>query len=478
MSNAYQNSRTLRRLAADHGALHSQPLPPNYLFPTTGSGSDNLTELDILLAGPAHTPFAAGVFKLHLTVPPTYPQVPPTAHFRTPIFHPNVDPQTGAVCVETLKRDWDTKLTLRDILIVIGCLLIQPNPDSALNAEAGGLIQEDYNAFARRVTLMTSIHAVVPLDLKAAVKEAQNRGQETAQGEQDERIERKDFAEEPAAPPRRRRLGVTARQRATAPSRRSEGSPTGAPARRRRPAETTEPLVLPVCNDDVFGSARHSPQQLGSGKQRVDDDSMTDTDQNQENDETKSPAKAPTPRVTTPRRPKGSAVPLGELTMDDPASEDSSDGEQEYPPSPRKSPKKSPKKQPQLHWSDEARPESSRDAMRRAPNITPPMNLFNKPLAVESPFSFTSSPRKTQQRPLTPARPGSSGKGLFGFATPQDDRSVFKTKSPSSSEKKRIEERRKAELNAKLWKLCDGDIERWNRGDFDREPFKLKAGRW
>ena len=160
--------------------MRNQPLPPNYLFTPDVSDVDDLTQLDILLAGPTHTPFASGVWKLHLTIPTDFPQQPPTAHFRTPIFHPNVDPQTGGVCVETLKRDWDSKLTLRDVLVTISCLLIQPNPDSALNAEAGALIQEDYNAFARRAELMTSIHAVIPKALQAAVKEAQERGQETS----------------------------------------------------------------------------------------------------------------------------------------------------------------------------------------------------------------------------------------------------------------------------------------------------------
>ncbi|KAF1820914.1 UBC-like protein, partial [Dissoconium aciculare CBS 342.82] len=155
-----QNSRALRRLAAEHATLHND-LPPNYLFPPNG-GADDLTSLDVLLAGPTHTPFAAGLWKLHLNIPPTYPQQPPTAHFRTPIFHPNVDPQTGGVCVETLKRDWDSSYTLSHVLQTISCLLIQPNPDSALNAEAGALLQESYDVFARRAELMTSINATIP----------------------------------------------------------------------------------------------------------------------------------------------------------------------------------------------------------------------------------------------------------------------------------------------------------------------------
>ena len=42
---------------------------------------------------------------------------------------------------------------------VIRCLLIEPNPESALNEEAGKLLLEDYEAYARHARLMTSIHA-------------------------------------------------------------------------------------------------------------------------------------------------------------------------------------------------------------------------------------------------------------------------------------------------------------------------------
>lgn len=60
----------------------------------------------------------------------------------------------------------------------ISCLLIYPNPDSALNSAAGALLQEDYDAFARQAKLMTSIHAPVPTDMKNAVTEAKSRGED------------------------------------------------------------------------------------------------------------------------------------------------------------------------------------------------------------------------------------------------------------------------------------------------------------
>lgn len=164
-----------RRLAADHYVLHDE-LPPNYLFPPDDS-SDDLTQLSILLAGPQGTPYTQGLWRLHLKMPEDYPKSPPKATFRTRIWHPNVEETTGAVCVDTLKRDWKPELTLRDVLITISCLLIYPNPDSALNSAAGALQQEDYEAFARQAKVMTSIHAPVPADMKNAVMEAKLRGE-------------------------------------------------------------------------------------------------------------------------------------------------------------------------------------------------------------------------------------------------------------------------------------------------------------
>ena len=83
-----------------------------------------------------------------------YPQTPPSAHASArKIFHPTVDGSTGAVCVDTLKRDWSADLTLRHVLLTISCLLLCPNPASALNAEAGALLVEDQTAFERRAAM-------------------------------------------------------------------------------------------------------------------------------------------------------------------------------------------------------------------------------------------------------------------------------------------------------------------------------------
>jgi ubiquitin-conjugating enzyme E2 S len=118
----------------------------------------NIADVQADIEGPAGTPFENGKFKLKLVLGSDYPQIPPKGYFITNIFHPNVS-KGGDICVNTLKQDWNPSHGIRHILMVIRCLLIEPFPESALNDEASKLLLEDYEEYARRAKLMTSIHA-------------------------------------------------------------------------------------------------------------------------------------------------------------------------------------------------------------------------------------------------------------------------------------------------------------------------------
>ena len=84
------------------------------------------------------TAYEGGVFKCKLRLESDFPAKPPKGNFLTKIFHPNVAPQTGEICVNTLKKDWSqTGWSLSHIFEVIKCLLIVPFPESSLNEEAG-----------------------------------------------------------------------------------------------------------------------------------------------------------------------------------------------------------------------------------------------------------------------------------------------------------------------------------------------------
>jgi ubiquitin-conjugating enzyme E2 S len=103
------------RIQKDVAGLYKSPPADTVLLSDTGS---DLRRINFLLLGPESTAYYGGAWRVVLEVPAEYPQLPPKAFFETKIFHPNVEPSTGEVCVDTLKRDWTPKLNFRQIILV------------------------------------------------------------------------------------------------------------------------------------------------------------------------------------------------------------------------------------------------------------------------------------------------------------------------------------------------------------------------
>ncbi|XP_055994415.1 ubiquitin-conjugating enzyme E2 S-like [Sorex fumeus] len=122
---------------------------------------EDLTDLQVTIQGPEGTPYAGGLFLMKLLLGKDFPASPPKGFFLTKIFHPNVG-ANGDICVNVLKRDWTAKLGIRHVLLTIKCLLIHPNPESALNEEAGRLLLENYEEYAAWARLLTEIHGGAP----------------------------------------------------------------------------------------------------------------------------------------------------------------------------------------------------------------------------------------------------------------------------------------------------------------------------
>ncbi|BAT85025.1 ubiquitin-conjugating enzyme E2 22 [Vigna umbellata] len=119
---------------------------------------DDFSTIFADMEGPVGTPYENGVFRMKLLLSHDFPHSPPKGFFLTKIFHPNIA-NNGEICVNTLKKDWNPSHGLRHVLIVVRCLLIEPNPESALNEQAGKLLLENYDEYARHARLYTGIHA-------------------------------------------------------------------------------------------------------------------------------------------------------------------------------------------------------------------------------------------------------------------------------------------------------------------------------
>ncbi|KAJ1989696.1 ubiquitin-conjugating enzyme E2 S [Coemansia spiralis] len=145
---------TLRRLLTELGKLQSNP--PEGISVTINE--ELITDISAVIDGPKDTPYEGGKFFIRLTIDENFPDTPPKGVFVTKIFHPNVS-EHGEICVNTLKKDWQKHYGIEHVLITVKCLLIYPNPESALNEEAGRLLLERYDDYARHARIMTEIHA-------------------------------------------------------------------------------------------------------------------------------------------------------------------------------------------------------------------------------------------------------------------------------------------------------------------------------
>nr|XP_047143888.1 ubiquitin-conjugating enzyme E2 S isoform X2 [Hydra vulgaris] len=151
----------LRDVAKQLHSLQSNPPEGIKIFINEG----DLTDIHATIEGPCDTPYEGGLFKMKLVLGKDFPQSPPKGYFLTKIFHPNVA-KNGEICVNTLKKDWNADLGLKHILITVKCLLIYPNPESALNEEAGKLLLEQYAEYSKQAKMITEIYAKPVKEIK------------------------------------------------------------------------------------------------------------------------------------------------------------------------------------------------------------------------------------------------------------------------------------------------------------------------
>ncbi|ORX71352.1 ubiquitin-conjugating enzyme [Linderina pennispora] len=96
------------------------------------------------IPGKEGTPWEGGMYKCMLHFPPEYPTLPPKCQFTPPLFHPNVFP-SGTVCLSILnaEKGWKPALTIKQILLGVADLLVDPNNDDPAQTEAYQMFKRD-----------------------------------------------------------------------------------------------------------------------------------------------------------------------------------------------------------------------------------------------------------------------------------------------------------------------------------------------
>ncbi|KAF5196336.1 Ubiquitin-conjugating enzyme [Thalictrum thalictroides] len=126
--------------------------------PSSSSSLFSLSNIDAEIKGPEGTVYANGVFKIKIQIPDRYPFQPPNVTFATPIYHPNID-NGGRICLDILnlppKGAWQPSLNISTVLMSIGLLLSEPNPDDGLMCEASREYKYNRQTFDEKARSMT-----------------------------------------------------------------------------------------------------------------------------------------------------------------------------------------------------------------------------------------------------------------------------------------------------------------------------------
>ncbi|CAO2647834.1 Nn.00g087560.m01.CDS01 [Neocucurbitaria sp. VM-36] len=111
----------------------------------------NMTKWEVLMDGPDQSVYAGGHFKLEITFPLEYPFKPPVVSFRTKIYHPNVsNDDKGSMCLGLLRPDeWKPPNKVVSVLRLIQTLLIEPNPDDAIEPSIANEYRENRKEFEK-----------------------------------------------------------------------------------------------------------------------------------------------------------------------------------------------------------------------------------------------------------------------------------------------------------------------------------------
>ncbi|KAK3929345.1 Ubiquitin-conjugating enzyme E2 1 [Frankliniella fusca] len=131
-------------------------------------GSD-MTSIKAAIAGKVGTPFEGGMFSVTISIPTEYPFKYPKFHIKDKIFHPNVHPYDGRVCVDLLKEKWSPSITLYAACEVIQALMGEPNPDSPLNVDAACMMGKNREMYDRTALTWTKhfasgVHSYPPYE--------------------------------------------------------------------------------------------------------------------------------------------------------------------------------------------------------------------------------------------------------------------------------------------------------------------------
>lgn len=145
------HSRAYMFLERDYLLLQRQPAWGIEAHPLH---EDNFFEWTATIQGLKDTLWEGGVFVVSLKFSERYNDEPPSIHFHTIPFHPNIDMKTGRPCIDFVDDVslWRESYSLHFILISLQFMLSNPVIEGAINVEAANICEDQPDLY-RHMTL-------------------------------------------------------------------------------------------------------------------------------------------------------------------------------------------------------------------------------------------------------------------------------------------------------------------------------------
>ena len=147
---------TMKYLKTEFDNLQKDPILS--LGCTVGLIKNNIFNWKITLIGPVDTPYAGGLFTLTSEFPERYPNVKPEVKFVNKIYHLNVSPSSGHICISIL-NSYKPKTPFVDIISGIFSLFYNQNPDSPYSQEMAEEYRSRRTEFDRKAKEWTLKYA-------------------------------------------------------------------------------------------------------------------------------------------------------------------------------------------------------------------------------------------------------------------------------------------------------------------------------
>ena len=146
----------MKYLKKEFDALQNDPILS--LGCTVGLAKNDIFHWKISLAGPIDTPYAGGMFFLTATFNEDYPEKKPEVRFINKIYHLNVSPTNGHICISTL-NEWKPKTPMVDVISAIFALFYDQNPKSPYSGEMAREYEHERNKFNQKAREWTAKYA-------------------------------------------------------------------------------------------------------------------------------------------------------------------------------------------------------------------------------------------------------------------------------------------------------------------------------